>query len=63
MHPVLPPVAPLTVEYGRVGVVGALRLAQLAQLLVDCTAGDEGLHLEAVALPSVQVCQLDVVGL
>lgn len=38
-------------------------MAQLSQLLVKAAAGNEGLDVEAVALPSVQVGQLYLIGL
>lgn len=48
---------------GFVVIIGALGLAQLSPLLVGATAGNVGLDVEAVALPSVQISQCYHIGL
>lgn len=53
----------LTLKDGLAVVVGALGVALLSQLLFMAAAGDVGLDEEAVALPDVQVRQLNHVGL
>lgn len=62
LQPLLDP-GHLTFKDGLAVVVGALGLARLSQLLVNATAGDVGLHVEAVALPAVQISQLYHTGL
>ena len=60
----LPPLSKtlLTCKDGRVVSIRAVGLALLSQLLVTVAAGNEGLDEEAVALPSVQVGQHDLIG-